>query len=276
MLRITTLVENRPGVHHGLRCEHGLSLYIEKDGEKILFDTGQSDAFIHNARRMGIDLAGVDRVVLSHGHYDHTGGVRALLELGKDFRFFMGSGFFDEKYAWNGSSYEFLGNDFDVRLFEGMRTPPAIVSEDVLEIAPDVFLLSNFPRLHPEERLNPRFWVRRSGGFEQDPFTDELLIAVKMPQGIAVFLGCSHPGMCNMLDAAVARLKAPISLLVGGAHLVDAEGGRLEHSLRYIRKLKGKATIGLSHCTGKEVFKRLQGEEGPFVSMVTGSSLFIG
>ena len=79
-----------------------------------------------------------------------------------------------------------------------------------------------------------------------------------------------------MLDAAVARLKAPISLLVGGAHLVDAEGGRLEHSLRYIRKLKGKATIGLSHCTGKEVFKRLQGEEGPFVSMVTGSSLFIG
>lgn len=79
-----------------------------------------------------------------------------------------------------------------------------------------------------------------------------------------------------MLDAAAARLKAPISLLIGGAHLVDAEEERLEHSLRYIRKLRGKVTIGLSHCTEGEVFKRLQGEEGSFVSMVTGSLLFIG
>ncbi len=102
---------------------------------------------------------------------------------------FLWDRFFDEKYAWNGSSYEFLGNDFDVRLFEGMRTPPVIVSEDVLEIAPDIFLLSNFPRLHPVELSNPQFLVRRSEGFERDPFTDELLLAIKMPQGIAFFWG---------------------------------------------------------------------------------------
>lgn len=275
MLRVTALVENRPGLHHGLRCEHGLSLYIEKDGNRLLFDTGQSDAFLHNAGRMGVDLSKVEWVVLSHGHYDHTGGIRALLGAGTGACLFTGAGFFDEKYVWNGSSYEFLGNDFDEAFLDAMRVSPVVVSENILEIAPDIFLLSNFPRVHPTEIPNPRFWVRRNGWFEQDLFTDEILLAIRTGEGLAVFLGCSHPGMCNMIDAAVARLNAPVTLLIGGTHLVEADGERMEHSLGYIRKLQGKAAIGLSHCTGEEVFERLEQRESSFLRIVTGSSLFI-
>lgn len=274
MLRITALVENRAGSHQGLRNEHGLSLYIEKDETRLLFDTGQSDALLHNAERMGINLSTVDRVVLSHGHYDHTGGVRALTGLGVRPHFFFGSGFFDSKYFWNGSSYEFLGNDFDEGFLSAMKIPYTVVLENVLEIAPDIFLLSNFPRVHPTEIPNARFFVRRGGRFEQDTFTDEILLAIKTTGGLAVFLGCSHPGMCNMLDAVVARLNAPIALLIGGAHLVDAGHERRDRSLDYIRNLQERAAIGLSHCTGEEVFERLQREEGSLLRIVTGSSLF--
>ena len=112
-IRIVTLVENSPGSHKGLRSEHGLSFYIEKSEKKILFDTGQSAAFLENAGKLNIDLATLDSVCISHGHYDHSGGVRHLITAGIRSPLVVGKGFFEEKYTANYSGTFVLGGTID-------------------------------------------------------------------------------------------------------------------------------------------------------------------
>ena len=271
MLRITTLVENRPGHHHGLRNEHGLSFYVEKNGTKFLFDTGQSDAFLHNASQMGLDLSTLDFVLLSHGHYDHSGGFRHLAERAHVPHLFVGPGFFDEKYAHEEGSYEYLGNNFNESYLQNKGLAWTVVSEDIMELASGVFVLANFPK-DPETPPNPRFVVRRNGLFQVDPFTDEILIVLETPDGLLVILGCSHPGVRGMLEAVKQRLKRPISALLGGTHFVETKGRTLESSLNYLRSLEIKV-LGLSHCTGKEALGHLA-EDASYSNNTTGSTLF--
>lgn len=276
MLRITTLVENRGGEHHGLRSEHGLSLYVEKGEVRFLFDTGQSDALLHNAVQLGVDLGAVDFVVLSHGHYDHTGGFRHLAERVPLPRLFVGPGFFEEKYALRGRACEFLGNSFDETFLTSKNIPWTVVSDPIREIAPDIFLFSSFPRLHEEETIQRRFVLRRQRAFEQDDFTDEIALAIRTLQGSVVLLGCSHPGMRNMLDAVRERLDAPIRAVLGGTHLVEAQGKRLEESLEYLQRLHSQGTVmGVSHCTGKEVLEDAHLRDSLLTWNGTGSSIFL-
>ena len=193
-VQITTLIENTMGEHLALINEHGISFYIEKDGHKILFDTGQSGNFIRNAREMRIDLSDLEYVVLSHGHYDHSGGLKYLTELTTKFKLILGTGFFNEKYAYRNNSYEFLGNNFDEDFLKEKGISYRFVSESLNEILPGVYVVTNFPRVHKSEVINPRFKIRKEGHFEQDQFGDEVLVALDTPKGLVVILGCSHPG----------------------------------------------------------------------------------
>jgi len=140
-LKITTLIENNPGEHKALLFEHGLSFFIEKDDCRILFDTGQSSAYLANASQLKIDLSHLDYVVLSHGHYDHSGGFRALTKLTTRFTLLTGQGFFDEKYGVNNGTAEFIGNNFDETFLSYKRIKHQFIQERREEIFP-VFLFS--------------------------------------------------------------------------------------------------------------------------------------
>lgn len=273
LLKLTTLVENSPGEHHGLISEHGISFCIEKDGHKILFDTGQSDAFLLNAARMGIDLSDLEFVVLSHGHYDHSGGFRHVADLSGTFQLRIGQRFFGKKYAFRRGAYDFLGNDFDESFLRSRELPYAFVRGPVEEILPGVFILSAFPRIHDDEKINPRFLIRDGNSFSSDRFDDEILLAIEVSRGLVVLLGCSHPGMRNMLDAVKERLKRPICAVLGGTHLVESHGESLMRSLEYLGS-SGIEKVGVSHCTGKEAMARLRDMHAGFFHNVTGSSLF--
>lgn len=274
MTIITTLIENSPGEHHGLLSEHGISFHIRKDGHSLLFDAGQSEAFIHNAAKLRVGLSATDFVVLSHGHYDHSGGFRRLCDYASDFELRIGNGFFVDKYAVRGAAYDFLGNDFDEDFLSDRGIRYSFAAEATEEIVPGVFILSNFPRRHDDEVVNPRFLLRRNNAFEPDRFDDEILLAVDTPRGLVVLLGCSHPGMKNMLDAVTARLRRPILAVLGGTHLVESKGGGLERSLAYLNDGNIKI-VGVSHCTGKEAVERLRASNAGFFHNVTGSSLIV-
>ncbi len=273
-MQITTLVENSPGEHHALKTEHGISFYIEKEGHKLLFDTGQSSAFMHNASKLGLDLSDVEVVVLSHGHYDHSGGFRFLIGSAGTFRLVLGQGFFCPKYALRDGAYDFLGNDFDETLLTDRGIAPHFVEAEMEEILPGVHILSRFPRRYPDETVNPRFFLRSEGGFETDRFDDEVLLVLESSRGLVVLLGCSHPGMRNMLDAVSDRLDRSIYAVLGGTHLVEAHGERLERSLQYLRDAR-IGVVGVSHCTGEEAIERLRESHEGFFHNVTGSSLFV-
>ena len=274
-VKITTLIENSPGEHHALKTEHGLSFCIEKDGRKILFDTGQSGAFIDNAAQLQIDLSDVDYVVLSHGHYDHSGGVRALSELTTGFELIVGQGFFDEKYGFRNNAYEYLGNNFDEKFLKEKLITYRVVDQALTEIVPGVYAVTDFPRIHADEVINPRFKVLRNGALEPDPFTDEVLLAVDTPQGLVVLLGCSHPGMKNMLDAVVKLFDKPLYAVLGGTHLVEADQHSLGKSLDYLGNDSLKV-VGVSHCTGQPAMERMAGSNDRYFHNRTGSSLFVG
>lgn len=274
MVRITTLVEDSLGEHKGLIHEHGLSFHIDTGRDCLLFDTGQSDALVLNAAKLRIDLSEVRLVVLSHGHYDHSGGLRALAACASGFGVVTGQGFFDDKYGDLGAACEFLGNDFDAQWLAENGIAHTTLTEPVREVAPGVHVLTDFPRRHPDERVNPRLKVRVGGALVEDTFADEVMLAVDTPRGLIAVLGCSHPGVKNMLDAAAERLGRPIHAVIGGTHLIEASPDSLALTIQYLEQ-KEIAVIGASHCTGAAAMDRLAAFDNCYYRNGTGTALIL-
>lgn len=273
-LKITTLIENNQGEHLGLKIEHGLSFFIEKDGKTLLFDTGQSGAFIENAQQLKIKLEDLQYVVLSHGHYDHSGGLRSLVEKAKNFELVFGEGFFKEKYGYFNNSYEYLGNNFDELFLAKKGVPYRSVSADVTELFPGMFIITNFPRLHEDEVISPRFQLLKDGKFRQDLFEDEVMLAMDTEKGLVALLGCAHPGMRNMLDFTEKKLGKSIYAVLGGTHLVESAHDSRSRSLDYFKE-KNIEVVGVSHCTGKEAMEILGNTNRHFFQNWTGRSLIV-
>lgn len=273
-VKITTLIENSPGEHHALKTEHGISFFIEKDGHSILFDTGQTGTFIENAQQLRKDLTSLEYVVLSHGHYDHSGGLRSLTQLTTDFELVIGEGFFEEKYGYINNSYEYLGNNFDEKFLQDQGIAYRYAAQPLTELIPGVFVVTQFPRKYPDEVINQRFKVMHKGSLQADPFTDEVLVAVDTAEGLIVLLGCSHPGMKNMLDAVSNLIQRPIYAILGGTHLVESNDASLGKSLNYLNNEDLKI-VGVSHCTGQIAMDQLAASNSHYYHNHTGSSLIV-
>ena len=272
-LKITTLIENSQGEHLALKHEHGICFFIETDNKKIIFDIGSTDSFIQNSKLLNVDVAETDIVVLSHGHYDHTGGLKPLMKYTKNFKLYMGDGFFNEKYAARNNSYEFLGNDFDEKYLRKNNIDFSIVKSQTTQISDSVYIVTDFKRSFKDEVINPRFVIRKDNKFVQDDFSDEVMLAVDTDKGLVIVLGCSHPGVKNMISTAEEALNKKVYAVLGGTHLVESHGESLDKSIKYL--LNEPEIIGVSHCTGKEAMSLLTEAGSRYFHNRTGSSLFI-
>ena len=234
--QITTLVENHPDEHKTLENEHGISFLIRHNMTTVVFDTGQSDRFLRNAASLNEDLSSVDHVVLSHGHYDHTNGLPYLVqEITADFTLHVHRDLFDPKYVTEGLSAAFRGPSWTREWIEKSGVTVRLVEGTGYEVVPGVHIVTRFDHPHPLEEKNPRFVIRRpeSEELEVDDFRDEISLVVETEKGLIVIVGCSHPGIMNMLDTVNARFEAPIFAVLGGTHLVEAHGKRLEATIGY-------------------------------------------
>ena len=249
MLRITALMDNKPSENKALIAEHGLSLLAQYGDRRILFDCGSGAHTMDNAHRLGIDLKNLDAVVLSHSHYDHAAGYRDLTEAGLGSPLLCtGTHFFEPKFAVAGVCCTDLSAGFDRAFLESHSIRQQEVA-DVYSPFPGVHLVSGFPRVHDFEKIPERFLRRTETGFIPDDFADEICMALEVEGGLAVLVGCSHPGILNMMTHVRQVLGKPIRAVFGGTHLVEADGHRIDLTIHTLQDM-GLEILGLSHCSG--------------------------
>lgn len=259
-LKITTLIENMPDDAGNLEFEHGFSVLIEQEGNRVLFDTGQTGAFVKNAEHLGLNLETLDAVVLSHGHYDHTGGVPTLLEnLKRKTPFYIGREFFLPKYKrLEDGSYKYNGYPFPQELLMGKNSPAEVhmVEDDVTVLSETMVLFKNFSRVTDFEKINLKFYIKTDTGYEPDLFADEIALGIITEDGLVLVVGCSHVGIVNILEHVKQKMNLPVAAVLGGTHLVEAEEIRLTKTVEALKAHNIKK-IAVSHCTGEEGIKRL-------------------
>jgi 7,8-dihydropterin-6-yl-methyl-4-(beta-D-ribofuranosyl)aminobenzene 5'-phosphate synthase len=259
-IKITTLSEN--SATGGCLGEWGLSMLVEADGRKVLFDTGAGTAALHNAQLLGVDLAGVDTVVLSHGHRDHTGGLPGVLKLGGGKEVVAHPDVWGRKYgAFGGGPKRYNGIPF-VR--EGLESLGASfkMSAGAVGLSANVMTTGEIPMVTDYETVEQYLYIRDGDRYEQDPLRDDLAMVIDTEYGLVVILGCAHRGIVNTLRRARELTgKELIYAAIGGTHLVDASRERLEKTAADLEAM-GVGFLGVCHCTGFRASSFLAGRFG--------------
>jgi 7,8-dihydropterin-6-yl-methyl-4-(beta-D-ribofuranosyl)aminobenzene 5'-phosphate synthase len=249
---ITVLVEDH-GEESKLGTEHGLSLWIEAGDHHVLFDTGQTDLLLTNALALGVDLTQSDAIVLSHGHYDHTGGLAAALDMAPQARVFMHPEATEPKFSLKDSGTHSIGMPEQARqALKGRRVTwtatPAIV-------CPGISVTGQIPRFNPWEDVETAFYLDQSCS-RPDPLLDDQSLWIETEQGISVVLGCAHAGVMNILQY-VARLTDTETFytVVGGMHLLHASNERIRQTEATLKTYQLHC-LAPGHCTGEPIIEQ--------------------
>jgi 7,8-dihydropterin-6-yl-methyl-4-(beta-D-ribofuranosyl)aminobenzene 5'-phosphate synthase len=250
VIRIRTLVEDtveKPD----LIGEHGLSLLVSTPGGDILFDTGQGNALLRNAVRMGVDWNRVTSIVLSHGHYDHTGGLTGVLAETGARPVFAHPSAFAPKYSKKRGVLRSIGMPASRETLEGAGMQLQTCTAPV-EVAPGVLATGPIPRVTGFEQVPAHFLTAsaKKSDLVPDWLEDDQALILGHRNAPVVVLGCAHSGIVNtLLHAAKLAGTNRFSLIIGGTHLIDADEMRLQRTLEALRQFE-IMKIAPCHCTG--------------------------
>ncbi|MEA2061363.1 MAG: MBL fold metallo-hydrolase [Thermodesulfobacteriota bacterium] len=255
--KITVLCENRSSGLFGVTGEHGFSALIEKNNKKFLLDTGQGLTLKNNADALMINLAEIDQMALSHGHYDHTGGLPQVLYPPRGVEITAHPDIFDSKYAQmqteQGVVRRYIGIKYNREFLEGTFGARFSLKKEFSEIAPDIYFSGEVPRVTEFELDDDMLKVKRGDELINDPLLDDTSLLVETDSGPVIVTGCAHAGIVNVMTHFQNMTKHDkFHAVIGGTHLgFRGVGEQLEKSMDAFDDF-GLDLIAVSHCTGNE------------------------
>lgn len=262
-LSILALIDNIPNPQNDqLRSEHGLSFWITVDGKHILYDTGQSTDCCHNASKLGVEISKTDILVLSHGHYDHTGAITEVLEYNNKIKIFCHAAIFSPRYSLhkdgsvkpvgiNNRSSESLNSVIDK--IKWVTKP--------LKISSDIGITGPIPRVTSFENTGGSFFFNPDCT-KPDSIEDDMALWFKTDKGLVIVTGCCHSGIINTIMHCIKISGCDkIRAIIGGFHLVNASENRLDQTCKKLKEYSVERIYPF-HCTGEKAVKYLKSHSG--------------
>lgn len=268
---IKTLVENT-SISKDFGNEHGLSLYIETKKHRILFDVGASELFLQNAKELDVNIADVDFLVISHGHYDHGGGLKLFLQENSKAKVYLREQAFEKHYALRSTGNpELIGLDADLK-----HNSQMVFTSDDYSIDKGVLLFSNITQKEPRPKSNSGLLTEHNGQTTDDTFAHEQNLMVEEGGKTLLVTGCAHNGIINILEHFHMLKGRMPDYVIGGFHLSSRSGGNEDSDAidRIGKHLMGtKAKYYTCHCTGIEAYERLKSAMGDSIDYLSAGSV---
>lgn len=257
-MKITCLVEDTCNVEE-LKSEHGVSFYVETDQHKLLFDVGQTDLFLKNASVLGIDLSLVDIVIISHGHYDHGGGLETFLNVNSKAKIYINKHAFESHYSMREGN-EMTYNGLDQKL---INADQIIFTDELLNIDNQLTVFSDVDGQEYYPKSNQTLYKKIDQHYINDDFIHEQNLIINENGKHVLLAGCAHHGIINILDKASKHIYPKrISTLLGGFHFVSRfpELAEKQENIKNIANnlLKQHVMSYTGHCTGLKGFTILK------------------
>jgi len=253
-IRLAILIEDTVSEARFLG-EHGLSIWIEYADKRVLFDTGQSDNLIQNAHLLGVNLTKADAIVISHGHYDHTGGLVSVLKLAAQARIYLHPAATESKFSQKPSCVNRIG------MSEAAKK--AIQGRDIIwtavpaQLFPGISVTGQVPRLNDYEDVGGAFYVDEDCR-KSDQLLDDQTLFIESKKGLIVIFGCAHAGVINTLGY-ISQLtgEKTIYAVIGGMHLLHAGAPRIEKTIEIFKRYRIQKIFPM-HCTGQKAIDAMK------------------
>ncbi|MBR3600490.1 MAG: MBL fold metallo-hydrolase [Lachnospiraceae bacterium] len=262
-MKIICLMENT-ALADNIISEHGFSLYVETENHRLLIDAGQSNGFAENAKSVGVDLSKVDMAMLSHGHYDHSGGLMKFAQINENAPIYMQSNAGGEYYHTNDTLEKYIGIDKNI-----LKLPQVRLIDGNIRIDDEISVFAGVKGRRHFPSGNLELTVKLSDGtFIQDDFSHEQYVVVEEAGKRVLISGCAHNGIVNILDEFRKLYGCEPDMVISGFHLMkknDYSEEDVDNIKAIARELSAMDTIFYTgHCTGESAFaimKEIMGEK---------------